>query len=62
VWLETVLTEAGVPVRFYPHRPNEGMLMQWGLPEVVRLFVQRDRVDDARRALEDAVCPPEGGD
>jgi 2-amino-4-hydroxy-6-hydroxymethyldihydropteridine diphosphokinase len=50
---EAFLKEAGIPVRFYPHRPNETMLVQPGLLETVRLMVPEERESEARRLIED---------
>jgi len=51
---ESFLVEAGIPVRFYPHRPNESTVV-W--PEIggvsVRLMVPRGRADEARRMIRE---------
>jgi 2-amino-4-hydroxy-6-hydroxymethyldihydropteridine diphosphokinase len=51
---ESFLLQAGIPVRFYPHRPNEATVV-W--PEIggvsVRLMVPRGRVEEARRMVNE---------
>lgn len=55
LWLEEVMADAEVPTTFYPHRPGESLSSYPGVLTEVRLFVPRDRIADAHRALEDAV-------
>lgn len=55
LWLEEVMNDAGVPTTFYPHRPGESLSSYPGVPTEVRLFVSRDRIADAYRALDEAV-------
>jgi 2-amino-4-hydroxy-6-hydroxymethyldihydropteridine diphosphokinase len=33
LFYENVLTEAGIPCAFYPHRPNEGFSTYWGISQ-----------------------------
>lgn len=62
LWLEAVLTDAGIDVRFHPHRPDEGAFSAWSPPGFVRLYVEKRRLDDARRALADAIGAGSGSD
>jgi 2-amino-4-hydroxy-6-hydroxymethyldihydropteridine diphosphokinase len=55
LWLEEVMSDAEIPTTFHPHRPGESLSPYPGLASDVRLFVPRDRIADAHRALEEAV-------
>ena len=55
LWLEEVMSDADVPTTFYPHRPGESLSSYPPVVTEVRLFVPRDRIADAHRALEEAV-------
>jgi 2-amino-4-hydroxy-6-hydroxymethyldihydropteridine diphosphokinase len=55
LWLEEVMKDAEIPTTFYPNRPGETLSPYPGLAGDVRLFVPRERIADAHRALRDAV-------
>jgi 2-amino-4-hydroxy-6-hydroxymethyldihydropteridine diphosphokinase len=55
LWLEEVMKDAEIPTEFYPNRPGESLAPYPGLASAARLFVPRDRLADAHRALDEAV-------
>jgi 2-amino-4-hydroxy-6-hydroxymethyldihydropteridine diphosphokinase len=50
---ESFLTEAGIQVRFYPNRPNEGAPVYPGIGRTVRLMVPRSQSVEAERLIDE---------
>lgn len=51
IFFEAVLKDAGIPVEFYPHRPNENSFNPYGLPERIDVYVPASRLREARDLL-----------
>lgn len=58
LFYENVLKQAGIPCRYYPHRPNEGFATFPGLAQTVRLMVPASRAREAQELIDRVAAAP----
>lgn len=58
LFIETLLSDADIESRFYPHRPNEGFFFGRPMADAVCLYVPTDRWEEAETLIAEVLAAP----